>query len=177
MVSKTKRWFLENTRRLAHAHTLTNWRKKEKDGMQRGGDKDKNDGGSKTDSNTTFIPVSSTQDKAFKKWYLRCFHWKWSHVQHVYRVIITWISQTDVKGERQQSRIAGVQKNLIMFWSLSNHFTLFLLDMSIYFIQMWIKRRFDFFNKNNFSFSAFILVETVQMPTKTVYYHYLLPHL
>lgn len=42
---------------------------------------------------------------------------------------------------------------------------------------MWIKRRFDFFNKNNFSFSAFILVETVQMPTKTVYYHYLLPHL
>lgn len=35
--------------------------------MQRGGDKDKNDGGGKTDSNTTFIPVSSTQDKAFKK--------------------------------------------------------------------------------------------------------------
>lgn len=115
--------------------------------------------------------------KLLKKWYVRCFHWKWSHVQHVYRVIITWISQTDVKGERQQSRIAGVQKNLIMFWSLSNHFTLFLLDVSIYFIQMWIKGRFYFFNKNNFSFSAFILVETVQMPTKTVYYHYLLPHL
>lgn len=34
--------------------------------MQRGGDKDKDDGGSKTDSNTTFIPVSSTQDKALK---------------------------------------------------------------------------------------------------------------
>lgn len=160
------------TRSCSHTHEL-----EEKGKRWHGGDKDKNDGGSKTDSNTTFIPVSSTQDKAFKKWYVRCFHWKWSHVQHVYRVIITWISQTDVKGERQQSRIAGVQKNLIMFWSLSNHFTLFLLDMSIYFIQMWIKRRFYFFNKNNFSFSAFILVETVQMPTKTVYYHYLLPHL
>lgn len=34
--------------------------------MQRGGDKDKDDGGSKTDTNATFIPVSSTQDKALK---------------------------------------------------------------------------------------------------------------